>query len=61
MKCKGGGSYFYKNQKYRWLRKEKESDILCQKFLTFLYGLFRQSIPLTQWAIPFFICTGVWM
>ena len=36
-KCKDGGSYFYKNKKYRPLEIEKKffSAILFQKFLIF--------------------------
>ena len=50
MKCKGGGSYIYKNQNYRLLEIEKKhlfSAILSQKFLIFPnfsnMGLFRKS------------------
>ena len=46
MKCKDGGLYFYKNQKYRQLEKEKKkmhfSVISFQEFQVFLYGLFQK-------------------
>ena len=28
-KCKEGGSYFYKNKKYRWLEMEKQNFLSC--------------------------------
>ena len=42
MKCKDGGLYFYKNQKYRQLEKEKKNVL----FSYFISGI--PSFPL--WA-----------
>ena len=45
-KCKEGGSYFYKNKKYRPLEIEKKnffSFILFQKFLIFYVCIFSEN------------------
>ena len=34
MKCKDGGLYFYKNQKYRQLEKEKKKNALFSYFIS---------------------------
>ena len=56
IKCKDGGSYFYKNKKYRRLEKEKNvffsyfiSGIPKFSYMGFFrkYSMFRRSIPLT--------------
>ena len=51
MKCKDGGLYFYKNQKYRQLEKEKKmyfSVISFQEFQVFLYGLFQKMFNVSS-------------
>ena len=47
MKCKDGGSYFHKNQKYRRLEKEKKCifhlfHLSHSQF--FLYGLYQKML-----------------
>ena len=47
MKCKDGGSYFYKNKKYRQLGKEKKmyfSIISFQEFLNVPIWAFSENV-----------------
>ena len=44
IKCKGRGSYFYKDKKYRWLEKEKKLGVISfQKFLIFPIWAFPEN------------------
>ena len=45
IKCKDGGSYFYKNQKCRPLKVEKKSVISFQKFLNFPTCVISEDAP----------------
>ena len=50
IKCEDGGSYFYKNQKYRPLEIEKNilSINLFQKILIFLYACFQKTLNVSS-------------
>ena len=68
MKCKDGGSSFYKNEKYRWLG-EKKLDYLISEISNFSYmhllrkgSMFRRNIPpINQFRIFFFfLCINIY-
>ena len=57
IRCKDGGSYFYKNKKYR--RSKKEKNVFVSYFISGIpkffymgffrkYSMFRRSIPLSS-------------
>ena len=50
IKCEDGGSYFYKNQKYRPLEQEKENFFQSYKRFSSKCSMFRQSISLITTA-----------
>ena len=55
MKCKDGGSYFWKNKKYRRLEKEKKNvffGYFISEIPNFSYMGFFRKCSMFRWSIP---------
>ena len=56
IKCKDGGSYFYKNQNYRPLEIENKIFLVLQKFLIFHKCVFQKMLNvLVEHSLNFFL------